>query len=119
MSDWKQLDEELDQSILTGKALEAFEKFYADDVVMIEGGGETFEGKDANRKREEEFFGSVAEFHGASIGAKGYGDSVSLAEWVFDVTFKEAGRVKMEQVVVRTWQDGKVVRERFYYHGAH
>jgi len=119
MSDWKQFDEELDQAILTGKALEAFEKFYADDVVMVEGTGETFEGKDVNRRREEEFFGSVEEFHGASIGAKGFGDNVSLAEWVFDVTFKGGSRVKMEQAVVRTWKDGKVVRERFYYHGAH
>lgn len=119
MSDFKQLDAELDQAILSGKALEAFEKFYADDVVMIEGSGEKFEGKQVNRKREEEFFASVEAFHGASVGAKGFGDNVSLAEWVFDVTFKGAGRVKMEQVVVRTWKDGQVVRERFYYHGEH
>ena len=119
MSDWKQLDEELDQAILTGKALDAFEKFYADDVVMIEGTGEKFEGKDVNRKREQDFFGSVEEFHGASVGAKGYGNHASLAEWVFDLTFKGGNRVKMEQAVVRNWKDNKVVRERFYYHGTH
>jgi ketosteroid isomerase-like protein len=119
MDNWKQLDNKLDEAILNGKALEAFEKLYADDVVMIEGSGETFKGKGVNRKREEEFFDSVEEFHGASIGAKGFGDDSSLAEWVMDVTFKGGKRVKMEQSVVRTWKNGKVVRERFYYHGAH
>ncbi|MBI1353074.1 MAG: nuclear transport factor 2 family protein [Acidobacteria bacterium] len=119
MSDFKQLDQEVDNSILTGTALEAFDKFYADDVVMVEGDGKTFEGKAVNRKREEEFFGSVEQFHGAEILAKAYGDNVSFAEWVYDVTFKGGQRVKMEQVAVRHWKNGKIVKERFYYFGAH
>jgi hypothetical protein len=32
-----------------------------------------------------------------------------------DVSFKGGNRVQMRQVAVRTWKDGKVVHERFYY----
>jgi hypothetical protein len=32
-----------------------------------------------------------------------------------DVTFQGGFRVKLAQVAVRTWKDGQIVRERFYY----
>jgi len=117
MSDWKQLDNEIDNAILTGKAMDAFEKFYADEVKMQEASGEPTLGKDANRKREMEFFNSVETFHGAEVRAKGFDDDkqTSLAEWVYDVTFKGGQRVKMEQVAVRHWKDDKVVFERFFF----
>jgi ketosteroid isomerase-like protein len=72
-------------------------------------------GKDANRKREIEFFDSVAEFHGAEVLASAAGDDVTFSERTFEVTFKNGNRVKLEQATVRRWKDGQIVRERFYY----
>jgi len=44
MSDTAKLDDELNQMILSGKAFpDAFDRFYADDVVMVEGNGEAFQ----------------------------------------------------------------------------
>ena len=51
MSAVKQLEQELNQMILSGKALEAFEKFYADDLVMQENDQPPRIGKAANRER--------------------------------------------------------------------
>jgi len=101
--------------ILAGQALEAFEEFYADDVVMQENADEPTRGKEANRKREEEFFAAVEEFHGAElVGSAAVGDT-SYSEWMWDVTLKDVGRVKMEQVAARRWRNGKVASERFYF----
>ena len=50
---------DLNDSILEGRALEAFEKYYHNDVVMQENNAEPTIGKEANRTREEEFFGNV------------------------------------------------------------
>ena len=119
MTDFKQLDLAVDQAILSGQALDAFEKYYADGVVMRENDGEPFVGKDVNRKREQEFFGSVEAFHGAEVVSKGFGDNVSLTEWMFDLTFKGGQRTKMEQVGIRRWKDGQIVSERVYYKGQH
>ena len=115
----QELENEVNSSIPTGKAMEAFEKFYADDVVMQENSDEPFVGKDVNRKRELEFFGSVEEFHGAKVVSSAVNEEagVGFSEWVYDVTFKSGGRVKMEQTAVRYWKDGKVVKERFYHPG--
>ena len=116
MSNAKQWEDELNQMILTGRGFpEGFEKFYADDVVMVEGTGDEFKGKDFNRTRETEFMGSIAEFHGATLVASAAGDDVGFSEWQFDFTFKNGIRATMEQIARRRWKDGKVVHERFYY----
>ena len=82
---------------------------------MSENGGDVTRGKDANRQREEEFFGSIAEVHEISLGSSAAQRDVSFSEWVFDVTFADGQRKRLEQVAVRKWSDGKVVEERFYY----
>ncbi|MBK8915586.1 MAG: nuclear transport factor 2 family protein [Phycisphaerales bacterium] len=98
-----------------GQILPAFERFYADDVVMQENSEPPISGKAANRAREEAFVGSVAEVHGIHLLASSTTGDVSFGEWLLDVTFKGGGRVKMAQASVRRWKNGKVAAERFYY----
>ena len=50
-----------------GKMLEAFDKYYHDDVVMIEATGDVREGKETNRKFEEQWLASVKELHGGGV----------------------------------------------------
>jgi hypothetical protein len=109
------LNKKLDDMILAGKAMDAFEELYADDVVMCENFDKECVGKDANRKRENEFFSSVGELHKAEVGKTGAGADTSFSEWVFDLTFKNGHRATMKQVAVRQWKNGKIVHERFYY----
>jgi ketosteroid isomerase-like protein len=115
MSDIRQRENELNQMILGGQALEAFEKFYAEDLVMQENNEPPRVGKAANRKFEEDFFGSIAEFHGATLGDVAVDGDLSFSEWTFDVTFKDGARVANPQVTRRKWRDGLVVHERFYH----
>ena len=119
MSNVAELDRELNQMILQGKALDAFEKFYAEDCVMQEPHGEACVGKDANRKREQEFFANVEQFFGAELVSSAVNDNVTFSEWVWDVKMKGQPRVKMEQATRRIWKNGKVAHERFYYNAPH
>ena len=115
MSNIEQLENELNQMILQGQAMEAFEKFYADDIVMQENNEPARVGKDANREFEEQFFSSIKEFHGATLGDVAVTGDISFSEWVFDATFQDGNRVANPQVTRRKWKDGKVVNERFYH----
>lgn len=102
--------------VQNGSALDAFEKYYADDVTMILEDGTKIEGKDANRDRENEFFSSVESFNGmevVGIAANEETGQTSVESWM-DVTFKGGNRTKLEQVATQDWEDGKIVRERFY-----
>src|SRR6187397_1741292 len=94
----KSLDAELNQMILKGQILEAFERFYGDDVVMQENGLEPTVGKAANRTREEQFVDSVAELHEIKVGPTSAGDETSFSLWLIDATYKGGPRVRQEQV---------------------
>ena len=110
-----QRDRHLNELILSGKALEGFEAYYADDVEMQENAEAPRKGKDLNREFELKFFDSIETFHGAQVLSQGVGDDVSFSEWLMDVTFKGGHRAKLQQVAVRRWKDGKIASERFYY----
>jgi len=101
--------------ILAGQLLETFEKYYADDVVMSENRQDERVGKEANREYEQKFLESVQEFHGAQVGRTIVDGDHAAVEWTFDLTFKGGNRVKMQQVAVQTWKNGKVIREDFYH----
>jgi ketosteroid isomerase-like protein len=109
------VDQQLNEMILKGDILGAFEKFYAEDVVMQENLTEPFVGKEVNRKREAEFMASVEQFHSATLLSSGVNGDVTFGEWEADMTFKGGMRVKMTEVAVRRWKNGQVIHERFYY----
>ena len=114
----KSSDEKVNDLILTGKAMDAFEQFTTPTTSRCaRTSTKPCVGKDTNRKRELEFFGKVGEFHGAELLSQSYDDKnhVGHSEWVWDLTFKGGPRVQMKQVAVRRWKNGKVVHERFYY----
>ena len=100
-----------------GTALDAFEKYYADDVVMILEDGTEVDGKDANRERENEFFDSVKEFHGIDVHGISSNEDTGFTsvESTMNVTFEGADEpMAIEQVAVQEWDGGKIKRERFY-----
>ncbi len=116
MSDLNARDQELNDMILRGEILPAFDKFYADDIVMEEDGDERV-GKAANREYEEQFVNSLEEFHSAEVKARGVDEDngVTFSEWENDMTLEGVGRIQQKQVAVRTWNDeGQVTHEKFY-----
>lgn len=115
MSNIAELDKKLNDAILAGKAMEAFEELYDDNVVMQENTEPEYKGKDFNRKREQDFFSSIEAFHGAAMLASAVNGDVSFSEWTMDVSLKGVGRIQMAQAAVRRWKNGKIVHERFYH----
>lgn len=108
---------QLQEMINTGKLLEAYEKFYNEEVTMIEPTGQTFHNKSEGRKHEEEFLGKIEEFHGSGTEkiTSNEEEATTMTESWMDVTFKGASRMKMEQVSVKQWKGDQIVHERFYY----
>ena len=100
-----------------GKLLEAFDKYYHNDVVQVEASGEERKGKEACRKFQNEFLGMIKEVHGSGIGsvAANDRDNITIAETWMDVTMKDGKRSKMEEVAVQKWEGDKIIHERFYY----
>lgn len=105
----------LNQLVLAGKAMDAFEEFYHEDVVMQENHHPPTISKNANRKRELEFFSNITEFRGAEVQGMAVNQHLSFVIWKYDYTHKEWGVRNYTQVSVQEWKDGKIIRETFYY----
>lgn len=115
MNNIKELVEDLVKMVNEGKILEAFEKYYADNVSMQENEDEPRVGKDVNRKYEEAFVNGIVEFHSAKTLGIAIGDNYSTIESFMDVTHKDWGRVSRTQVAVQRWENDKIISEKFYY----
>lgn len=105
------------QMIGQGQMMEAFEKFYHEDVVMHEATGEIREGKAANREFEQNWMSGIQEMHGGGVNSitSDETNGVTMVEAWTDVSFKDGNRMKLEEVCVQKWKDGQIVHERFYY----
>ena len=108
---------DLINGILTGKLLEKFELYYADDCVMSENGDEaqTRVGKEANRAYET-YFVNNATFHDARLGPVLVDGDHSAYEMYMDISMG-GQRMQRTQVALQTWKDGKIAKEVFYYKG--
>ncbi|MCA9762998.1 MAG: nuclear transport factor 2 family protein, partial [Gemmatimonadetes bacterium] len=73
---------ELVNGVLSGKAMEMFDRFYAEQVSMQENNNEPTVGKAANRAREEKFFGSLEAFHGGSAPVVLVDGDRAMINWV-------------------------------------
>ena len=100
-----------------GKLLDAFDKYYSKDVVVVEATGETRKGKDANRKFQEEFLGMIKDVHGTGVKAvtSNEKEATTMVESWMDVTMKDGKRSMMEEVTVQKWKGDQIIHERFYY----
>jgi hypothetical protein len=107
--------QDLNNLVLSGKLIEAFEKYYDDNVSMQENAGDPVVGKKANYERELVFLNNITEFRNAAVLDLAVGDNVSYVTWQFDYTHKEWGVRNYTQVSVQRWKDGKIVHEQFFY----
>jgi ketosteroid isomerase-like protein len=103
------------EEIRNGRILEAMEEFDADDVVMTEP-AHTCAGKAANIEREKAFVASVKEFRGFETPMVAIDGDTSVYENVMEWTDRDGKEIRLEQVVVARWEDGRIVHERFYHH---
>jgi hypothetical protein len=115
MTDLRTQVDQLNQMILEGKILEAFDKFYADDVVMQDNDYPVRAGKEVNRQFEEAFVNGLTEFRGAKVVSTLLSDGLAVTEWWFDYTHKDYGTRNYTQLAVQRWKNGKIVEEKFYY----
>lgn len=107
----------LHEMILSGQILEAFDRFYAHDVIMQDNLDEPRKGKADNRRYEEQFVGGITEFRGAEVKAVTIDadTGIVMTEWFMDYSHTAFGDVQLAQVSVQRWRDGQIVHERFYH----
>jgi ketosteroid isomerase-like protein len=106
--------------VARGAIMEAFEQFYADDVVMGENTGAPTVGKRANRERERAFVAFLARldrYEARSVVVDEAGGR-AVIHWIADFVGTDGVRYHYDQLAHQVWRDGRIVEERFYYDSA-
>jgi hypothetical protein len=106
---------DLNSLVINGKLMDAFDKYYHDEIEMQENNNPGVKGKDFHRKRELEFLSNVTDFRSASVEGLAVNGDTSFVIWSYDYTHKEWGVRKYTQVSVQHWKDGKIIKEQFFY----
>jgi ketosteroid isomerase-like protein len=108
---------DLNSMILEGKILDAFDKHYAQDVVMADNFNDNRTGFDACRQFEVDFVNNLTDFRGAEVLDVSVDENTGIAfvKWHFDYSHKEWGVMDYVQVAVQRWENGRIVHERFIY----
>ena len=112
--------EKLNALIKDGKILEAFEKYYGDEVVLQVNGNPPIIGKENNRKREMIFLQEIEKLNSSEIKSVTFGgvnDNVSMSEWAINIENKEGENKIIYRVNVQHWKDDKIITEKLYFCG--
>lgn len=98
--------------------MEALEKHYAENVQVWEmPTGEQRDGRAAQIEAMKEWFGSIKEHHGGgctAVTANEEAQTTCIESWT-DITMQNGHRMKMSEIGIQKWKDGKIVEEKFYY----
>lgn len=107
--------EQLIGLVQAGRILDAIDTYYAENVSMQENQNPPTVGKAVNRVREEAFVASVAEVHRLETPSVFVEGDQSAIHWILDYTTTTGERHRLDQIALQTWENGKIVSERFIY----
>lgn len=105
----------LNELVQQKRLVDGIDAFYADEVAMVESGGEPMIGRDANRAREEAFQRGLKSWN-ATLLASAVDETrgTALNQWSIDFEHEQWGAGVLNQVAVQQWRDGRIVHEAFY-----
>lgn len=117
----QQVADRLVELCRAGQYEEAQKELYAEDAVSIEmegmdsGALGNVKGLNAIREKGRKWKASLEAIHGGSMS-----DPVVAGDWFsaassLDATYKDIGRMNMQEICVYRVHDGKVVLEQFFY----
>jgi hypothetical protein len=107
--------ERLIELVKAGDYLTAIESFYALDATMQENNLPPRSGLPALLENERLMMQNFKQIHqSTAISYVVDGDRAAI-NWLFDITLQDGGRFQLDEIAYQQWQDGKIVRERFYY----
>ena len=95
-----------------------YAELYSPDVKSIEPAHThwgTAEGMEAIHEKGKQFRESIAEMHGGYTEPPIVAGNFFACTMGFDATFKDRGRVKVDEIAVYEVKDGKIVSEQFFY----
>ncbi len=98
-----------------GEFLEAIAGFYAPEATMQENLGPLRVGLPALLENERQALARVERIRLERVGSVVVDGDHAAINWVFLITDAKGRKTRLDEVACQEWENGKIVRERFYY----
>jgi hypothetical protein len=108
-----QLVEAMDAQILQGDIIGAFETFAADNCVTHSTPSDITHSKAQKKEALQWFFNSLTSVNRVERIAVKTGADFSESQFVFDFNDRSGNTLVYQEVIRRTWKDGKMVEEQY------
>ena len=101
------------------KWFEIQDEFFAENVKSIDPPASPYfgfaEGKEAVRKKGQDFVGRITAFHGASTSEPVIAGNHFAVAREMDITVTGHGRIQINEIMVYEVKEGQIVLEQFIY----
>ena len=105
---------DLIELVENGRMLDAMTGSYGENVAMQENTSPPTVGFAENYARESAFYGSLKALNFTLVSVLVEGNR-AVINWVFDYTMADGKSYRMDEIAVQTWENGKIVHERYVY----
>ena len=111
----QQIAAEVVQLIREGKNKDAKDKFYATDIISVEGNGDKVQGIEAVLQKSADWMAQIGELHSASVSDPLVAADHFTIVMKMDITYVNGYRGVLDEVGVYEVKDGKIVFEQFFF----
>jgi ketosteroid isomerase-like protein len=111
----QQIAGEVVRLIREGKNKQAKVAFYADDIVSVEGNGNTLEGIEAIYQKSIDWAAQLAEVHSASVSEPLIAADHFALKIKMDISYKNGYRAILDEIAVYGINDGKISFEQYFF----
>ena len=105
---------DLNDLIIQGEFIEAFEQFYHDELIYQLNDEQPIKGKAIVRKLKEIELNDIIEFKSAKPLKVTIGEQTTMVEWELNDQHRKQGERNYTQVSVQDWKQGLIIKEKMY-----
>ncbi len=102
----------------TGEYAKCYEELYSPDIISQESQGASFpvtKGFEELKEKGQKWSENVVAVHSSEVSDPIVADGYFTCKMTTDMTFKDRGRTVFDEICVYQVEDGKVVKEQFFY----
>jgi hypothetical protein len=92
-----------------------YEQFYDENVIVQENSQPLRVGRAISIERQHRMNANVKEVHDFKIGAVLVDGDRSVIEMQLEITTVDGYRIRIEELGLQTWRNGRIIHERYFY----
>lgn len=107
---------DLFKMIEEGKLLDALDKYYHENVIIIANDGKKRIGIEEARDYDKRFLKEIQEILGGGVETITSDEkrAITMVEFWIHLKFKNGNKKKLEEVAVQYWEEDRIIKENFY-----